>query len=180
MDSLYSRYSSALLSIAKEEKKVTEYKSAIRELMVNFKSESDLQKYLESYFVSEDDKFKFIDNLVKPYNLPSLGSFLKILTKKHRMFIFDKIAKEFIEEANENLGILEGYVYSVDPLTKEEIKKVEAGISKKLNNKVELKNLIDARLIGGVKVVVHDHVFDGSLKGKLDSLKTNLNERRNK
>ena len=180
MDSIYSRYASALLSIAREEKKVNEYKDAMKDLMVHFKNETNLQKYLESYFVNEEERFKFIDELVKPYKLNSLGSFLKLLSKKHRIFIFDKIAKEFIKDANEDLGILEGFIYSTEELTKDEIKKVEEAISKKLDNKVELKNLIDTRLLGGVKVVVHDHVFDGSLKGKLNSLRNNLNERRNK
>ena len=117
--------------------------------------------------------------VTKKYKLKHLGSFLKLLVHKHRFFIFDKIAKEFILEANESLGILEGFIYSVNPLSELEIKKVSESVSKKMNQTVELKNLIDERLIGGIKVVVHDHVFDGSIKGKLENLKNNLNERRN-
>ena len=52
MDSLYSRYSSALLSLARVENKVNEYKSAIKDLLTIFKSEEKIEKYLESYFVS--------------------------------------------------------------------------------------------------------------------------------
>lgn len=179
MDSLYSRYSSALLSLASEENKVNEYKNAIKNLLTIFKSEEKIEKYLESYFVSEEDKYSFIDELTKKYKLKHLGPFLKLLVHKHRFFIFDKIAKEFILEANESLGILEGFIYSVNPLSELEIKKVSESVSKKMNQTVELKNLIDERLIGGIKVVVHDHVFDGSIKGKLENLKNNLNERRN-
>ena len=179
MDSLYSRYSSALLSLVKDENKVSEYKDAIKELVVIFKSEEKIAKYLESYFVSEDEKYSLIIELTKKYKLKHLSSFMKLLVHKHRFFIFDKIAKEFIEEANESLGVLEGFIYSVSPLSNDEIDKVNKVVSKKMNQTVELKNLIDERLIGGIKVVVHDHVFDGSIKGKLENLKNNLNERRN-
>ena len=46
----------------------------------------------------------------------------------------------------------------------------------KIGKKVELKNKLDERLIGGVKVVVHDHVFDGSVKYKLETLKEQLKD----
>lgn len=178
MDSLYHSYSSALLSLAISENKVNEYKESILDLLSIFKNENDISKYLESYFVPINDKYKMVDELTKNYQLKYLNSFLKLLVKKHRIFIFDKIANDFVEIANENLGILEGFIYSVNPLSKNEIDKVKVVISKKINQEVELKNLIDGSLIGGVKVVVHDHIFDGSISGKLNALKTNLNERR--
>ena len=59
-----------------------------------------------------------------------------------------------------------------------ELKGVTTAIAKKLGHEVELKNLVDARLIGGVKVVIHDHVFDGSIKYKLETLENTLKERR--
>ena len=55
---------------------------------------------------------------------------------------------------------------------------ISDAVGKKLNHKIELKNIIDERLIGGVRVVINDHVFDGSVKFKLETLKNNLKERR--
>ena len=40
----------------------------------------------------------------------------------------------------------------------------------KINKKVVLKNRIDNTLIGGIKVVVDDYNFDGSIKNKLSKL----------
>ncbi|MFA6852321.1 MAG: F0F1 ATP synthase subunit delta, partial [Bacilli bacterium] len=44
--------------------------------------------------------------------------------------------------------------------------------------KVELVNKIDKSIIGGIKVVIHDRVYDDSLKNKLDSLKSGLLQRK--
>ena len=40
--------------------------------------------------------------------------------------------------------------------------------------KVELKNQIDESLIGGVKIVIKDRVYDSSIKYKLEQLKSSL------
>ena len=178
MDSIYHQYSSALLSLAISENKVPQYKESIINLLTIFRQENDIFKFLGSYFLKEEDKYRLVDELTKNYQLKYLNSFLKLLVKTHRIFILDKIANDFVEIANENLGILEGFIYSVNPLSKNEIDKVKVVVSKKINQEVELINLIDESLIGGVKVVVHDHIFDGSISGKLNALKTNLNERR--
>ena len=50
-------------------------------------------------------------------------------------------------------------------------------IAKKLNKEVFLYQKIDESLIGGIKVVISDYVFDASIKHKLDSLKNTLQER---
>ena len=178
MDSLYVRYSSALLSLAKDEGKIKEYKEAIKSLLELFESNVEANTYLKSYFVSDEDKYVFIDKICEPFKLKSLSPFIKLLVKKHRFNSFKYIAEEFISDCNDDLGIQEGYIYSTTPLDAKQIKAIEDGVSSRLNQRVELINKIDERLIGGVKVVVHDHVFDGSIKNKLETMKQKLNERR--
>ena len=79
---------------------------------------------------------------------------------------------------NEELNIDDGFLYSTEKLSSNQIERIEEAIGKRLGHKVELKNIIDERLIGGVRVVIHDHVFDGSLNYKIETLKNNLKERR--
>ena len=178
MDSLYVRYSSALLSLSKDEGKIKEYKEAIKSLLELFESNVEANTYLKSYFVSDEDKYVFVDKICEPFKLKSLSPFIKLLVKKHRFNSFKYIAQEFISDCNDDLGIQEGYIYSTTPLDAKQIKAIEDGVSSRLNQRVELINKIDERLIGGVKVVVHDHVFDGSIKNKLETMKQKLNERR--
>ena len=178
MDSIYSHYANALLSIAKEEKRVVEYKLALVEVGDYFNAHSETKRYLESYFVDFKDKCEVIDVLTKGFKLENLTNFLKVLVKNHRFNIINRIVKEYVEISNDELGVLEGIVYSTIELTRGEISRLEESVSKKLSQRVELTNHIDMSLIGGIKIVIHDHVFDGSLKGKLESLKLNLKERR--
>ncbi len=178
MDSLYIRYASALLSLAKDENNVLAYKMAMNELSVYFLDNEDIGEYLKSYFVNESEKNTLIDVLVKDFKLKSLSSFLKLLVKKHRFNQFKYIAKEFNSLANEELNIHSGIVYSTIPLTDKEMQQITLSISKREKRQVELINKIDKRLIGGVKIVVDDRVYDGSIKCKLEAMKNNLSERR--
>ena len=43
-----------------------------------------------------------------------------------------------------------------------------------MNRKVELKDKVDDDLILGVKVVIDGKVFDGSMKNRIEALRTSL------
>ena len=179
MEEAVSRYAAALVSIAKEEQKLEQYKLAVLSMRETFASNPELLKLLKSYFVSNESKEKVIDELTKEFALKNLTNFMKLLVLKHKIYLFKDIASEITKGINYELDVYEGFVYSTEPLEKAKILEISEVISKKILKKVELKNKIDERLIGGVKVVVHDHVFDGSIKYKLETMKEKLIERRN-
>ena len=174
MDSLYLRYSTALLDIAEEEKKIEEYKEALSVLNDTFKSEPKIKEYLDSYFVEFNDKEEMVNNLTKEFKLKNLNHFLLVLIKNHRFHDYSKFEKEFRKLANKKIGVLDGFIYSVNPMDQKDINKIEKSLTSKLGKKVELENKIDTNLIGGVKVFVDDHVYDGSLKGQIDKLGKDL------
>ena len=179
MEEAVSRYAAALVSIAKEEQKLEQYKLAVLSMRETFASNPELLKFLKSYFVSDESKEKVIDELTKEFALKNLTNFMKLLVLKHKIYLFKDIASEITKGINYELDVYEGFVYSTEPLEKAKILEISEVITKKIHKKVELKNKIDERLIGGVKVVVHDHVFDGSIKYKLETMKEKLIERRN-
>ena len=178
MESQISKYASALVSIAKDENKCQMYKDSALSLLDLFLENPEIQKYLESYFVSDVDKYSMIDKICESFKLNNFTNFIKLITKKHLIYLYKDIVKKITKLLNEELNIDEGYVYSTEKLSVEQIEKISEAVGRKLNHKVELKNVIDERLIGGVRVVINDHVYDGSIKFKLETLQNNLKERR--
>ena len=179
MEEAVSRYAAALVSLAKEEQKLEQYKLAVLSMRETFASNPELIKFLKSYFVTNENKEKVVEELTKEFGLKNLTNFMKLLVLKHKIYLFKDIASEITKGINYELDVYEGFVYSTEPLEKAKILEISEVISEKIHKKVELKNKIDERLIGGVKVVVHDHVFDGSIKYKLETMKEQLKERRN-
>lgn len=65
-------------------------------------------------------------------------------------------------------------IFSVHPLTdreKEEIKNIF-----QLKSEEEIENFIDKKLIGGLRIIYDNQVFDLSLRGRLNKLKNILYE----
>ena len=178
MESASTKYAKALVSLAREEGALLEYKKATKAFDELLSTNSQLKKMLCSYFVSNEEKYRIIDEICAGFALKNFQNFIKLLAQKHLIFHFHDIAKEIVLGLNEELHIADGFVYSTTQLSEKQIEQVTKAISKRMGVEVELKNLIDERLIGGIKVVVHDHVFDGSILYKLDSMKQNLKERR--
>ena len=172
MDSLYTRYANALLSIAIDEDKVDYYRIEIKNIRTAFLSDNGIINLLSSAFIDFNDKEEIINNIYKGND--NVLNFMKVIVRNRRANVMIKIFNEFIKKCNETLNIKDGYVYSVRKLTEEEIEKIEDGISEKLASRVELENIIDEKLIGGVKVLVEDKIFDGSIKTKIEKLKESL------
>ena len=179
MEEVASRYAAALVSLAKEEQKLEQYKVAVLSMKEVFDSNPEVLKYLKSYFVKAEEKYNLVEDLTKEFGLKNFTNFMKLLVEKHKIYLFKDIVSEITKGINFELDIYEGFVYSTEPLENSKIDEISLVISQKIGKKVELKNRLDSRLIGGVKVVVHDHVFDGSIKYKLETMKEQLKERRN-
>lgn len=174
MDSPVVRYANALLDLAIEEKKVPEYKNAMKALLSAFKANPDLGLVLSSAFIRNDEKRATVDRLFADPTLPSLSPFLKVLVDRERIRDFKDIAHAFNKIANAYLHIEEGIIYSTLSLSPERISEIERAISLQSRTHVELTNELDSDLIGGIKVVVHDRIYDGSVANMLSSLQSQL------
>ena len=173
MDSIYNRYALGLFSIAKDENKVEIYKDEIKNIDTLLKENVDLVHLFSSYFINQNEKEKCVDKIFVNFQTYVIN-FLKLIIKNNRINKFSLIAKEFNKLCNDYLHIKEGIIYSTEILSQEQIKKVEDKLSEVINTKVELTNQIDEKLIGGIKVIVDEKVFDGSIKNKLEKLKSTL------
>jgi F-type H+-transporting ATPase subunit delta len=95
-----------------------------------------------------------------------LLNFLCILVDHGRMRQYDRIVGKFLELKE----IAYGTVFSVEPLTAEQMGKLQEQMTKVVGSRVQLRNEIDRSLIGGFRILVNGRVFDTSLKKRLADL----------
>ncbi|MCD8204668.1 MAG: F0F1 ATP synthase subunit delta [Coprobacillus sp.] len=173
MSELTKRYAVGLYSLVESEKDYLSYKDEAEALITIFSENQDYSRALQSAFLSKEEKIELINETLGGFH-PYMISFISVICDNHRIDNVEEILYDFISLINEKIGVKEGLIYSAEPLTGDEIKEVEMSISKKEKRKVELKNVIDNTLIGGVKVLIGDKVYDGTIKNKLENLKLNL------
>ena len=128
---------------------------------------------LNSSYKEFKEKEEIIDKVFKGVD-EDIINLIKIVVKNHRAMYLVDIFERINSLINEERGVLEGLVYSAEPLSEEQLQKLNQAISKVEKRPTELKNLIDPSLIGGVKVVINDHIYDGSIKHHLENMKLTL------
>jgi F-type H+-transporting ATPase subunit delta len=105
---------------------------------------------------------------------PAMQNFVRVLAENHRLLLLPEIAAHYeaLRSAVENTVDVE--VISAVPLDAAQADKLERALSARLKRRVRMQNSVDAELLGGAVVRAGDLVIDGSLKGRLQRLATEL------
>ena len=173
MNEIASRYGTALFSLAIERNQVSEYQNEVKELKRIFEKNSDFIMVLGSSFETIETRLSMVDKTLVNVN-DDIKNLVKILIENDRIGNLLDVFTAFNSSCNEYRGVDEGLVYSTIPLDEKTINKIEEKISKIESKKVELINKIDPALIGGVKVVINGHIYDGSIKNQIEMMKIDL------
>ena len=172
MESIASSYGLALFELATEENNLQGYKADLE--FIQEALDASHLKFFNQKMISQEERVALLEKCFKENVQPMVLNFLKLLVVKGRMTNLFEIIKEFIALYNEALGIKEGIVYSTMPLSDDQMKDIATAVSKKEGKTILLTSKIDESLIGGIKVVIADHVYDGSIKNKITSLQSEL------
>ena len=166
-------YASALLSLAIDDNKVKDYQVEMKELRKIIYDNPDFTLLLDSRFLTLEERTHNAELILKGFS-NDIVNFIKIIIKHNRINFLVDILEAFNSLCNENQDIVEGLIYSAFPLDESTLLKIKNKISQIENHEVDLIPKIDPSLIGGVKVVINSHVYDGSIKNQLEKMQINL------
>jgi F-type H+-transporting ATPase subunit delta len=103
-----------------------------------------------------------------------MQNFVRVLAANRRLLLLPEIAThyEVFRALVENTVDVE--VVSAVKLDAAQAEKLSAAINARLKRRVNMHNTVDATLLGGAVIRAGDLVIDGSLKGGLERLRTDL------
>jgi F-type H+-transporting ATPase subunit delta len=103
-----------------------------------------------------------------------VGNFVRVLAENRRLALLPEIAAHYeaLRAAAENSVDVE--VVSAVALDAAQQEKLSASLSTRLKRRVRMRISVDPALLGGLTVRAGDLVIDGSLKGRLQRLATDL------
>ena len=168
-----SNYGLALFSLALDKGVIKEYEEEIKKWEEIFHENEEFLNVLNSAFLTKTERKDILEKTCVGMNEDILHFFFIIIDNGHIKYLFD-IIESFISYCNEHQGIKEGIVFSIEHLDSKVIRQLEEKISKVEKSKVYLRNLIDKSLIGGIKIVIGDRIYDGSLKYRINEVKKQL------
>ncbi len=171
-----SRYAEALFEVGEESNSTTKLYEELNAVVDIMKSDKDFYNVLKSPLVPKGDKKNIIENVFNNRIDNNLKNFFKILIDKDRMTSIFIIQKTFKDLLNEKNNVIEGEAVSAIPMSKEEIKQLEANLSSKYNKNVTLENIVDKTILGGILVRLGNKEIDGTVKTRLENLKEELSQ----
>jgi len=123
---------------------------------------------------SQADLVSIIADVAGEQLNPAMQNFVRVLAENHRLLLLPEISAHYeaLRSAVENTVDVE--VVSAVPLDAAQTSKLQQALSTRLKRQVRMRNSVDAALLGGAVVRAGDLVIDGSLKGRLERLATEL------
>ena len=171
------RYAKALvLSAENKDSLIKSFRNDFGKLLSAFNEVENFKEFILSPLVKKQKKKEILIKILSKMNLSTeIISFFKIVANHGKLFLLEKIYKEFGKILDENDGITEVTVTTTEPLEKKFEDDIVKNIGEKLKKKIRLNKLIDPSLIGGIIIKIDSVMIDNSIKTKL--LDYNFNER---
>ncbi|MBS4200694.1 F0F1 ATP synthase subunit delta [Bacillus sp. FJAT-49732] len=168
------RYALALFQLAKEHNLVQQIEEELRVVRKSVSENASFITLLTSPNLSLHEKKNVLQTVFTNVS-PFVSHTLQLLIDRHRQSDILDVAEAFIELANKENGVAEATVYSTRPLTATEVESISASFAPKVGRRsLNIENIVDTNLLGGLKIRIENRIYDGSLRGKLDRLERTL------
>ncbi|MCB1582057.1 MAG: F0F1 ATP synthase subunit delta [Marinicella sp.] len=163
-------YAKAAFEFAKSESVVDQWS---KDLMVaaGLAQDEQVLNYFSRPDVPDEDLVQLVcgDNTSEHYK-----NFVRLLVDNDRLSLLPEVAELYQYYLEQDSQALTVDVFSAVELTDAQKQAMTAALSKRTGKQISLNTQIDETLMGGARIHCGDLVIDGTLRGKVDRLKTQL------
>lgn len=149
--------------------------AGLREVEQVIEAAPELRNALMSPAVSPARKRAVMQRVMDPMGLPEkVRNFVYVVIDHRRTRDLPQIVDAFEQLLDERLGFVAADIRSAKELSDSQRQAIETQVSRLAGKKARLKFSTDPALIGGVVARVGSTVYDGSVRGQLERLRTKL------
>lgn len=136
--------------------------------------DDSLLNFLSSPKVEDTQKLDVIRRVFGDRMEQLFVEFLTVLVKKRRAGYMVEVIDEFNRLVEFEKGISRVTAITAIPMTEAERGNLLSALAAKTGGKIELESKVDPSIIGGMIVLMHDDIVDGSVRHGLDLLEDQL------
>jgi F-type H+-transporting ATPase subunit delta len=178
LSAIASRYARALVEVAAAPGSASDPVAILAQLRAvgeAIAGSPELRTALLSPAVPPGRKRAIVERILKPLGLDRQArNFLFVVIDHRRVADLPAIVEAFEALLDERLGFVRADVQSARHLTGTEQGSLATEISRMTGRKAKLKFSIDPALIAGVVARIGSTVYDGSVRGQLETLRLKL------
>lgn len=169
-----NRYAKALYELAKEKNVVAETVADLREVRIVFTESKDLFNLLVAPNLTTEKKFELIDSIFSSVQ-PIIVDALKVILVNNRIDETVSVIDSVIRIANDESGVEDAIVYSTEALTEDQLERISTTFAKQVGkDSLNITNEIDSSLIGGIKLIIGNRIYDNTIVSKVNGLRRAL------
>ena len=105
---------------------------------------------------------------------PLVANLLRTAVENGRLAALPEVAVQYRALVSQSTGISDATVYSAFPIEASQVADVVASLERRFGRKLNATVQVDPSLIGGIRAVVGDEVFDASVQARLEQMKVAL------
>ncbi|HYQ84230.1 MAG TPA: ATP synthase F1 subunit delta [Rubrobacter sp.] len=175
--SAVSTYAEALFEAAREREELEEVLSDLGEFVEALHGSEELRLFFYGGQIPERQKRRALDGLTEGMKT-STTNFLKVLVDNGREEILEEVLARYEGLVKEHLGKIEVEVTTAVELSEEQRDRLKERLRNVLEGKeIILEANVDPDLVGGAVFRYGGRMMDGSIRGRLESLREGMLER---
>jgi F-type H+-transporting ATPase subunit delta len=175
--SAVSTYAEALFEAARERDELEEVLSDLGEFVEALHDSEELRLFYYGGQIPERQKRRALDGLTEGMKT-STTNFLKVLVDNGREEILEEVLARYEELLKEHLGRIEVEVTTAVELSEDQRGRLKERLAEVLEGReIILETNVNPDLIGGAVFRYGGRMMDGSIRGRLESLREGMLER---
>ncbi|WP_214852111.1 F0F1 ATP synthase subunit delta [Exiguobacterium sp. s130] len=172
-DHVAGRYAKALFDLALEHHVLEQAEADVRTLGEVLHATPELASVLDNPSISAEELKQVLQTSFTGFNSIVLNTLL-VMVENDRAAEIVTLPEHFIALLNEHRNVATAIVTSAYKLSGEELTKVKETFGQKSGKTLEVENVVDTSVIGGLRVQIGYTTYDGTIETKLTRLEREL------
>lgn len=167
------RYAEAAFEVALRDGTVDEWLDQLQRAAAIVADQGQVRR-LENPRVPFEVRRDALAAAIGPDVMPQMRNLIGLLMRRRRLDRLPALATEFRRLYNRRAGIVEATATSAVELNEDDLRALRERLGQLITGTIDLHTQVDPSLLGGVQVRLGDQLIDGSVRGRLERLRSQL------
>jgi F-type H+-transporting ATPase subunit delta len=167
-------YARALFEVARAEGTLDEVEDELFRFARTYESSDTLRDALTDEMVPAAKRQAVVEDLLGGKATPTTVQLISMVVGSGRGRELPAIIDKLVQRASNSKNLEVAEVRSAVPLTDDQQDRLKAALTNATGKQVNLKVIVDPSVLGGIVATVGDTVIDGSVRTRVDQLKSRL------
>ncbi len=167
------RYAEAAFEIAERDDSMAAWMAALS-MAEERLTQDQVMRLLSNPSIASSDRIAALERIVGEHIVGPQRNLLTLLVRRGRFELLPAVIREFRRLFRRREGIIEATVISTVTLGEAEIAALQERLVAMTGSRIELRQMTDPSLLGGLQVRLGDRLIDGSVRGRLERLRSDF------